>query len=258
MEVETVAPLEVPDNVAETPLVPPHFAGREIAATPEAVSEPDPEPDSDSVVVTPLERLSQTEPLAENQAVSKLRGLGVTIDRSPTGDGRIFSLPGEIGAGALDEGLWGDLWQLIEVAGAEIGTDPIIVFGGVELGALSAIQNIESLDLTGAAEISDLWPLARMAKLRVLDLSGLRQITDLGPLASLGKLASLKLTGADAISDLSPLADIASLKELNLVFAQSVTDLSALAGMTQLRSLAPRRRHTPHPSCNSRGPRAGS
>jgi internalin A len=94
------------------------------------------------------------------------------------------------------------------------------------------------LDLSGRA-LNRLPPaLARLTSLQSLNLSGCWQLTDLSPLASLTKLQSLELSGCEQLSgELSPLASLTSLQTLNLSWCEQLSDLPPLARLTSLRSL---------------------
>src|SRR5271166_3376655 len=93
------------------------------------------------------------------------------------------------------------------------------------------------LDLSGLQMLNRLPPeLKRLTSLQSLNLSGCEQLSDLSPLASLASLQELGLFGCDQLSDLSPLASLTSLQELGLS-GWGIHDFSPLAGLTSLQTL---------------------
>ena len=105
---------------------------------------------------------------------------------------------------------------------------------GIEnLIGLETAKNLEQLQLN-FNQVSDLTPLAKLAKLRWLDLSG-NQVSDLTPLAKLAELEQLQLN-FNQVSDLTPLAKLAKLRVLDLASNQ-VSDLTPLAKLAELQVL---------------------
>jgi len=82
--------------------------------------------------------------------------------------------------------------------------------------------------------ISDLTPLAGMARLYVLGLWN-NNVSDLSPIAEHTNLTWLDLTGNN-ISDISPLAGLVNLQQLYMGQNQ-ISNIAPLAGLTQLSSL---------------------
>src|SRR5204862_131358 len=82
--------------------------------------------------------------------------------------------------------------------------------------------------------IRDLGPLSGLKQLQSLDLAG-AQVTDLGPLSGLAQLQSLELTGSQ-VSDLGPLRRLTQLQSL-AVAGTKMSDLGPLSGLTQLQFL---------------------
>jgi len=103
-----------------------------------------------------------------------------------------------------------------------------------DLGPLSDLKSLTSLNLSGCADLSDLGPLAALKSLTSLNLGGCRAVADLSPLSALRSLTSLSVAG-DVLPDLGPLAALESLTSLDLGPFSEWTDLSPLSA---LRSLA--------------------
>jgi Leucine-rich repeat (LRR) protein len=81
--------------------------------------------------------------------------------------------------------------------------------------------------------------LERLTSLQSFDLSGCAQLSDLSPLAGLTSLQSLNLSWCTQLSgDLSPLAVLTSLQSHDLFFCPQLSDLSPLAGLTSLKRLS--------------------
>lgn len=106
-----------------------------------------------------------------------------------------------------------------------------------DLGPLSSLTSLQTLDLSWCEGVSELGPLSGLTALRSLDLSGCKRVSDLGPLASLGALESLSLIVCRAVSALGPLSGLAALKSLSLTLCAAVSDLGPLSGLTALQSL---------------------
>jgi esterase/lipase superfamily enzyme/Leucine-rich repeat (LRR) protein len=102
-----------------------------------------------------------------------------------------------------------------------------------ELTLLTALQ---SLNLSGCKQLSDISPLAGLTALQSLNLSGCKQLSgDLSPLAGLTALQSLNLSECWHLGgDLSPLAALTSLQSFNIHWCDQLRDLSPLAGLTAL------------------------
>ena len=81
---------------------------------------------------------------------------------------------------------------------------------------LSRFKSLRSLDLANCYQLSgDLSPLAGLTSLQSLNLFGCLQLSDISPLASITSLQSLNLEECKQLSaDLSPLADLISLRSL--------------------------------------------
>jgi internalin A len=111
--------------------------------------------------------------------------------------------------------------------------------GAIELD-LSGLKEGKTgaLEYTGLETLTRLPPeLERLTALQSLNLAGCRQLTDLSQLASLSSLQSLNIFGCDQLTDLSPLASLTSLQTLAVVVIEQLNDLSPLAGLTSLQSL---------------------
>jgi internalin A len=99
------------------------------------------------------------------------------------------------------------------------------------------LTSLQSLDLSGCEQVSDLSPLSGVTSLQTLDLSGCEQVSDLSPLSGVTSLQTLNLSGCEQVSDLSPLIGLTSLQALKLSGCKLVTDLFPLSGLTSLQSL---------------------
>ena len=77
---------------------------------------------------------------------------------------------------------------------------------------------LQTLDLSGCEQLSELWLSADLRSLQTLDLSGCRQLSgDLAPLTSLTSLQSLNLNGCRGFRLFAPLQSLLpTLKELSL------------------------------------------
>lgn len=97
-----------------------------------------------------------------------------------------------------------------------------------DLTPLAKLAKLQTLDLYGCPDLSDLSPLSDLSELRWLRIAGTRSLKDLSPLASLPKLDWLDLNSCDELVDVSPLANLPSLKTLGLGYCRDITDVSAL------------------------------
>jgi hypothetical protein len=82
------------------------------------------------------------------------------------------------------------------------------------LGMLKEIARLESLDISGSYQISDLYPVDQMSELRSLNISN-TSINDLFPARNLNKLVSLNISGT-GITDLTPIRYNNKIRELYL------------------------------------------
>jgi internalin A len=83
---------------------------------------------------------------------------------------------------------------------------------------LERLTSLQSLDLVGCEQLTDLSPLAGLTSLQSLDLSECRQLSDLSPLAGLTDLQSLKLISCFRIRRFAPLECLlTTLKRLELL-----------------------------------------
>ncbi|MCK4787399.1 MAG: hypothetical protein KAV87_26815, partial [Desulfobacteraceae bacterium] len=122
-----------------------------------------------------------------------------------------------------------------------------------ELGA-----NLTYLDLTGAINLKNLTPLAKLTKLEYLKLHSCYRVTDISPLEDLTSLTSLELFGCQTkdlsplsnltnltflglcgskVSDIQPLASLRNLEKLNLGACKNLSDLSPLSNLVNLKDL---------------------
>ena len=102
-----------------------------------------------------------------------------------------------------------------------------------DLGQLSSLPSLESLNLDGAAH--GLWPLSSLSGLRRLSLRH-NKIADLSPLAGLVALQELDIRD-NAVEDLSPLSVLNGLSTLR-ADRNLVSDLHPLAPLAALRELS--------------------
>ncbi|MBN1608796.1 MAG: hypothetical protein JW940_19370 [Polyangiaceae bacterium] len=102
-----------------------------------------------------------------------------------------------------------------------------------DLAPLAKLARLQTLILRGSSA-SDLTPLSEVSRLEVLDASG-AAIVDLTPLASLSGLRTLDVYDTQ-IADLTPLASLSALRFVNASYTH-VTDLAPLACLSGLQSL---------------------
>lgn len=154
--------------------------------------------------------LASTEPLA---GATRLRSLGIHHSErgtklTPLAMPRLeqLAIDGITGLTSLS-GLAGSRFPAVRTV--EIGGEDLVSLDGLELtagvtaatihanaltdiGALEAWTELEELTMS-CRRLTDVTPLAKLAKLRRLDLSGCRTLKDLSPLADL-KLTALRLS----------------------------------------------------------------
>jgi internalin A len=167
-------------------------------------------------------------------------------------------------------------WKLTEMGDLEWDEErrpPVFT----DLSPLARLKQLQTLNLSGCEDVTDVTPLAGILGLQDLDLS-CTGVTDLSPLAGLQALQSLNLSSAGVpslspmdgfkayferldkfrtdlsplaglqglqsldlsrtgVAELSPLAGLSNLQYLSLYFCSDVKDLSPLAGLQKLRSL---------------------
>lgn len=112
----------------------------------------------------------------------------------------------------------------------------LTLYGFHNLSSISDMgMNLTYLDLTGAINLKDLTPLAKLTKLECLKLHSCYRITDISPLADLANLTSLELFGCQ-FTDLSPIENLTSLTFLGLC-GSVVSDFSAIETLTNLEYL---------------------
>ncbi len=117
-----------------------------------------------------------------------------------------------------------------------------------QLQALSALSDLEWLDLTLCNRLRDISALSGLTNLTYLNAMGC-PFTSLAPLENLTKMETLQLDNADIFglannytADLAPLRNLTNLRVLTLshsgaAHSFTVQDLGPLSGMTQLRVL---------------------
>ncbi|MFZ5516705.1 MAG: leucine-rich repeat domain-containing protein [Candidatus Zhuqueibacterota bacterium] len=103
------------------------------------------------------------------------------------------------------------------------------------LQGLQRCKNLTCLQMDHQS-ISDISPVATLAKLRVLDFAENQKISDITPLTNLIQLEWINLSD-NLITDISPLANMIRLKYLNLRYNGSINDISSLSNMVQLEEL---------------------
>lgn len=106
-----------------------------------------------------------------------------------------------------------------------------------DLTPVAALEDLNSLDLSGCTRVTDLGPLSALRKLTRLDLQGCTGVGDLAPLANLQALQWADVRGLERVEDLGPLGDIAGLRWLDLGGCTALRDLSPLTRLTHLQAL---------------------
>jgi len=101
---------------------------------------------------------------------------------------------------------------------------------------LSSHSDLTALRINDAT-VTNLTPLSALTQLERLNLDGLRDLCDLSPLQGLRNLKELSIQNCRQLTDLSPLAGLTNLTTLDLSYCKSVSDLSPLAGLTNLTTL---------------------
>lgn len=98
-----------------------------------------------------------------------------------------------------------------------------------DLHVVQDLPNLTRVDLSGCSELSDtmLANLAALTKLADLNLTGCAQLRDLWPLAALKSLQTLNLSNC-GIQDLRPLSSLASLSRLELANCEQVLSLTGI------------------------------
>ncbi|MAT70109.1 MAG: hypothetical protein CMJ58_11380 [Planctomycetaceae bacterium] len=106
----------------------------------------------------------------------------------------------------------------------------------VDLEPLSALQQLQVLDLDALSRLTDLAPLSSLQNLRALSLARCHSLASIAPLRALSQLESLNLAGCFSLSDLSPLEALSSLHAVNLS-CMPIRDLDCLLRHRQLQLL---------------------
>ena len=76
-----------------------------------------------------------------------------------------------------------------------------------DLGMISALKEIQTLNLASCKALSDINALSNLKNLKELDMSACKSVTDISVLASLRELETVMITGASLI-DLNPLKHV--------------------------------------------------
>ncbi|MEV8442465.1 NACHT domain-containing protein [Actinosynnema sp. NPDC051121] len=111
--------------------------------------------------------------------------------------------------------------------------------GVTDLTPLTALVDMDHLDLEGCAEIEDLTPLAAMPSLQHLDLRACRRVTDVTPLRRLPHLRRLYLNGVGEGMDVAPLGSLSSLV-IHIDEDQVITGEEHLPETVRIDRMAPR------------------
>ncbi len=127
-----------------------------------------------------------------------------------------------------------------------------------DLSPLSALLDLEILDITLAPNLANFRPLLALRHLRELRLQSCAGIGDLPPLADLPalrhldlmnspehfkklpelpQLRSLSLSHSRTLTDISPVARLTGLERLDLSTCEALRDLTPLASLSRLRQL---------------------
>lgn len=86
---------------------------------------------------------------------------------------------------------------------------------------------------TGAANLTNLSPVARIKNLTALYIWNLCGVKDLSPLAGLSQLTQLSMKSCTEVSDLSPLAKLKNLRYLDISGCEKIRDISPVQGLPQ-------------------------
>lgn len=114
---------------------------------------------------------------------------------------------------------------------AMVDSIPIPIPDSRIYGLFLKIADLNTLDLSGNAVVTDLEPLTRLSHLTSLNLSG-TPVTDLMPLRNLNILEILDISGT-GVSSLEPLRYCNHIQELNIENT-GITDISILASYRDL------------------------
>lgn len=106
----------------------------------------------------------------------------------------------------------------------------------MDLGALSTLQALQSLNISSCKSVTSLAALAHLAALQNLDISSCSNVTSLAPLAALRALRSINAR-CTAVADLGPLAHLAALQSIDISMCKSVTSLVPLSALHALQSI---------------------
>jgi len=109
------------------------------------------------------------------------------------------------------------------------------------LGPLSTLSHLTTLDLSGSGEVSDISPLRSLTALKGLTLTGCPKVSELKSLVDLRELTTLGCAGCIGITDVTPLKSLPKLTTLNLADCTELVDIAPLAQCAKLRQLDLRR-----------------
>ena len=101
------------------------------------------------------------------------------------------------------------------------------------IGPLTYLASLTTLDLNFFPDLSDLAPISGLTALTALDLSQCPNISDLRPLSGLSTLDSLNIKNCREIYDLAPLTVLASLRNLDCS-SSSARGLEIFPALTKL------------------------
>jgi internalin A len=106
-----------------------------------------------------------------------------------------------------------------------------------DVSVLSGLSALQSLDLSWCGQLSDVSVLSGLSALQSLDLRRCGQLSDVSVLSGLSALQSLNLSGCGQLSDVSALSGLSALQSLNLSGCGQLSDVSALSGLSELQNL---------------------
>lgn len=119
--------------------------------------------------------------------------------------------------------------------------------GVTEAQALGDLKLVETLELSGAKNLTDFAFLAQMKRLRHLNLNGCKLLADLSVLENLKDLEKLSIESCTSVHNLEPLSHLTSLTHLDLRNIGQIKDIKPLADLRQLKTLNLNGVKLPHP-----------
>lgn len=125
-------------------------------------------------------------------------------------------------------------WQTLPLEWKEVFNTCEVVGEVPASEQLHRVSSLKELDISRVNNISDIKPLAVLARLEILNISSL-QLTDLSPLSKTSRLKVLDLSDTP-VTDLSPLMSHKSLEELNCSNSL-LNNIDIISGFKNLKKL---------------------